>query len=61
MSGIKELRIAQELSQRELGKRAGVPQWRISLLERGVKPTKDEFEQLVKVLMNGQREQVANA
>jgi len=39
-------RIKQELTQTELAARSGIPQHRISLLERGVRPRPDEVRAL---------------
>lgn len=46
ISPIKLERIKQELSQFELETRTGIPQWRVSLIERGLKPRIDEIEKL---------------
>jgi len=42
-------RVKKELTQSELAARSGVPQHRISLLERGVKPRPDEARALADV------------
>ena len=43
-------RLNQELSQYELALKTGIPQWRISLIERGVRATVKERETLSKSL-----------
>jgi transcriptional regulator with XRE-family HTH domain len=43
-------RVRRELTQAELSVMSGIPQHRISLLERGVKPKVDEAEVLAAVL-----------
>ena len=35
-------RVIKELTQTELSRRTGIPQWRISLVERGKRPTQEE-------------------
>jgi transcriptional regulator with XRE-family HTH domain len=42
-------RVKRELTQAELAARSGVPQHRISLLERGVRPRPDEARALADV------------
>jgi len=42
-------RVKRELTQAELSARSGVPQHRISLLERGVRPRPDEVKALADV------------
>jgi transcriptional regulator with XRE-family HTH domain len=51
MSGIKQLRIQKGLTQSELGKRAGIGQHRVSLIERGLNPRKGELDKLRKALL----------
>jgi len=46
VSQIKLERIKRELSQLELETKTGIPQWRISLIERGIRPRRDELEKL---------------
>jgi len=43
-------RVKRELTQADLAARSGVPQHRISLLERGVKPRPEEAQALAVVL-----------
>ncbi|MCK5507412.1 MAG: helix-turn-helix transcriptional regulator [Desulfobacterales bacterium] len=50
VSEIKIKRIKQEISQVELGARTGIPQWRISLIERGIRPKKHEIEKISEAL-----------
>lgn len=50
VSEIKIKRIRQEISQVELGARTGIPQWRISLIERGIKPKQHEIKKISEAL-----------
>jgi len=43
-------RVKRELTQVELAAKSGIPQHRISLLERGVKPSPDEAQALATAL-----------
>ena len=43
-------RIKREMSQLDLWLKSGVPQWRISLIERGVPPRNGEAEKLAQAL-----------
>jgi transcriptional regulator with XRE-family HTH domain len=49
-SKIKLARIKRGKSQFELMGMTGIPQWRISLIERGVIPTDDEVQKISKAL-----------
>ena len=46
VSEMKIKRIRQGLSQVELGLQTGIPQWRISLIERGIKPGQQEIRKI---------------
>lgn len=50
---IRLMRLARHLSQEALGRKVGVSQERISLLERGVKPTPEEERKLLDALAEG--------
>ena len=50
ISIIRLIRIAQEKSQIEVGSEAGVPQYRISLIERGVLATSEERKKISETL-----------
>lgn len=56
---IRLLRLSRRLSQRELGEKIGVSQEKISLLERGLKPTLNEQKALVDVLTQKPEENTA--
>jgi transcriptional regulator with XRE-family HTH domain len=43
-------RVIKELTQAELASRTGIPQWRISLLERGKAANDDERQRLAAAL-----------
>lgn len=47
----KALREAAGLSQREVGRRAGINSGRMSIIERGVAPTEEESQRLRAVLL----------
>lgn len=47
----KALREATGLSQREVGRRAGIGSGRMSVIERGLVPTEDEAHRLRSVLV----------
>jgi transcriptional regulator with XRE-family HTH domain len=47
----KALREIAGLSQREVGRRAGINSGRLSIIERGVQPTEDESRRLWAVLV----------
>ena len=49
ISRVKLERLQRELSQSELSERIGIPQWRISLIERGIKPGADEARKFAEV------------
>ena len=42
LSNMKLERIKKEITQVDLWMRTGIPQWRISLIERGILPKEDE-------------------
>lgn len=46
ISQLKLERIKREESQTDLELRTGIPQWRISLIERGIRPKHHEIEKL---------------
>jgi len=46
VSELKIKRIRQGLSQVELGLQSDIPQWRISLIERGIRPKKYEVRKI---------------
>jgi len=46
---LKLWRIANDLSQQEMGKRAGIVQQRLSELERGLIPKEDELVKLARI------------
>lgn len=50
ISNLKLQRIQRELTQVDLWMSSEVPQWRISLLERGITPKPDEAEKIAKAL-----------
>jgi len=50
VSQLKIMRVKKEMSQVDLWMRTGVPQWRISLIERGVQPKPEEIRKIVKAL-----------
>jgi hypothetical protein len=50
MTGLKIHRIKSGLTQMDLFLRSGVPQWRSSLLERGLPPKPDEAERIASAL-----------
>lgn len=43
-------RVKKGLSQTDLCRESGIPQWRISLIERGIPPKADELKKLSKAL-----------
>ena len=50
VSTMKLERIRRGLSQIDLWVQTGIPQWRISLIERGLPPKPDERQKLAEVL-----------
>ena len=50
VSPMKLERIKQGLRQMDLWMQTGIPQWRISLIERGLPPKPDERRKLAKAL-----------
>ena len=50
VSPMKLERIKQGLRQMDLWMQTGIPQWRISLIERGLPPKPDEQRKLSKAL-----------
>lgn len=47
---IKAMRESAGISQRELGRRAGISSGRMSIIERGVPATADEAERINRIL-----------
>lgn len=47
---LRMFRAARNMSQTALGEKAGIPQWRVSLIERGVSPTRAEEKALARVI-----------
>jgi len=45
---LRQLRVSKGWTQAELGKRAGLVQQRVSLLERGLKSKPDETEKILR-------------
>lgn len=52
----KALREATGLSQREVGRRAGIGSGRMSVIERGLVPTEEEAATLRRVLLDAMKE-----
>ena len=50
VSNLKLERIKRETTQMDLSMKTGIPQWRISLIERGIPPMKDEAERIAQAL-----------
>ena len=50
VSSMKLQRIQKEITQIDLWMKTGIPQWRISLIERGIKPRPKEAEKIATVL-----------
>ena len=50
VSRLKLQRISKEVTQIDLWMKTGIPQWRISLIERGIHPKAEEAEELAKAL-----------
>jgi len=50
VSSMKIERIKKEMSQIDLWMQTGIPQWRISLIERGLPPKPDERRKLAEAL-----------
>jgi len=50
VSRIRLERIKKEITQIDLWMKTGIPQWRISLIERGIMPKLDEKEKIAKAL-----------
>ena len=50
LSKIKLARVTQGLTQADIWKKTDIPQWKVSLIERGLQPSKDEAERLATVL-----------
>ena len=49
-SKLRLARVANDFSQAKLAELSGVPQWRISLLERGISPKSEEGEAIAGAL-----------
>ena len=45
---IKKIRVSMDWTQTKLGKRAGIVQQRVSLIERGLEAKPDEIERIIK-------------
>ena len=56
VSVMKLKRIEKEVTQIDLWMQTGIPQWRISLIERGVHPRLEEAEKIAAVLEMSERE-----
>ncbi len=50
ISKLKMARIKKELTQIDLWMMCGVPQWRLSLIERGIAPTEIEAHEIAEAL-----------
>jgi hypothetical protein len=50
LSRMKLERVKQEVSQTDLFIQTGIPQWRLSLVERGIVPNMDEAEKISSAL-----------
>ena len=50
VSNMKLKRIKKEITQIDLWIKTGIPQWRVSLIERGILPKKEEAEKIAEVL-----------
>ena len=50
ISPLKLERIKREITQVDLWMKTGIPQWRISLIERGVQPKPEETRKIAKAL-----------
>lgn len=50
LSKIKLARITQGLTQADIWKKTDIPQWKVSLIERGLRPTEAEAKKLAAVL-----------
>lgn len=50
ISAMKLHRVKREVSQTDLFLRTGIPQWRISLIERGILPRSEEARKIAKEL-----------
>jgi transcriptional regulator with XRE-family HTH domain len=50
VSKMKIERVKKGITQIDLWMRSGIPQWRISLIERGITPKPDEAAKIAEVL-----------
>jgi transcriptional regulator with XRE-family HTH domain len=50
ISRIKLERIKREMTQFDLCIKTGIPQWRISLIERGITPREEELKKIASAL-----------
>jgi len=50
VSAMKLARIKKEMSQVDLWIKTGIPQWRLSLLERGIRPKPEEAQKVAEIL-----------
>jgi|WetSurMetagenome_2_1015567.scaffolds.fasta_scaffold535216_1 transcriptional regulator with XRE-family HTH domain len=47
---MKMQRLLREITQVDLWLKTGIPQWRLSLIERGIKPKAEEEEKIARAL-----------
>lgn len=52
LTEFKRLRLEKGLRQQDVADRSGIPQHRLSYLERGLQPTKAEAEALIRILVS---------
>ena len=50
ISNMRLERIKREVTQVDLWMKTGIPQWRISLIERGIRPKAEEADRIAKAL-----------
>ena len=50
VSDMRLERIKKEITQIDLWMKTGIPQWRVSLIERGILPKKEEAEKIAEAL-----------
>ena len=50
VSALRLERVIKEMTQTELARRTGIPQWRISLVERGKQPSLAEVKAIATAL-----------
>lgn len=56
MTKLKFIRLKKGLTQLDVYLRTGIPQWRVSLIERGLQPNKDEAKKIASVLEGNAQE-----